>query len=117
MTGVEILAMKEIVTAYKFDMAVYFITIGAISVSMMILALLELGTDLEAAAIGLVAGALFGIILGLFPASSMEPSEYEVEYKVMVSDEVSINDFLERYEIISKEGKIYTVRERNEVSE
>ena len=33
-------------------------------------------------------------------------------YKVIISDEVSMNDFMNRYEILEQEGKIYTVKER-----
>lgn len=35
-----------------------------------------------------------------------------IEYKVTVDDSVSINEFLNKYEILDKEGKIYTVKER-----
>ena len=40
--------------------------------------------------------------------------EYETHYKVTISDEVEMNDFYETYEIVEQDGKIYTVRERNE---
>ena len=35
------------------------------------------------------------------------------EYKVIIDDSVLINEFLDKYEIIDQEGKIFTVRERN----
>lgn len=35
-----------------------------------------------------------------------------IEYKVTIDDSVSMNEFLEKYEIIDQEGKIYTVKER-----
>lgn len=35
-----------------------------------------------------------------------------IEYKVTVDDSVSMNEFLNKYEILEQEGKIYTVRER-----
>lgn len=41
----------------------------------------------------------------------MAPTAYETHYKVLISDEVSMNEFLEQYEIIDQEGKIFTVRE------
>jgi hypothetical protein len=52
-------------------------------------------------------------LIGLIPANATLPDEYETQYKVTISDEVFMNDFLDRYEIIDQEGKIYTVRERN----
>ena len=35
-----------------------------------------------------------------------------IEYKVSIDDSVSMNEFLDKYEILDQEGKIYTVRER-----
>lgn len=35
-----------------------------------------------------------------------------IEYKVAIDDSVSINEFLDKYEILDQEGKIYTVKER-----
>lgn len=32
------------------------------------------------------------------------------EYKVTITDEVSLNEFNEKYEITDQEGKIYTIR-------
>ena len=35
-----------------------------------------------------------------------------IEYKVIVDDSVSMNEFLNKYEILDREGKIYIVKER-----
>lgn len=35
-----------------------------------------------------------------------------IEYKVAIDDSVLMNEFLDKYEIIEQEGKIYTVREK-----
>lgn len=62
--------------------------------------------------LGIIAGVVFGLMAGgLFTQIT---DEVEISYKVMVSEEVSLNDFMEKYEIIDQEGKIYTVRERGE---
>ena len=37
-----------------------------------------------------------------------------IEYKVTISDEVSLTEFNEKYEILEQDGKIYTVKERTE---
>lgn len=37
----------------------------------------------------------------------------DTEYDVVISDEVSMNEFTEKYEIIEQNGKIYTVKERD----
>jgi hypothetical protein len=63
---------------------------------------------------GIISGVFFGGVVGFGDGI---PTEHETHYKVIISDEVSMNEFLERYEIIEQEGKIYTVRERSEESE
>ena len=35
------------------------------------------------------------------------------EYKVTIDDSVLMNEFLDKYEILDQEGKIYTVKEKN----
>ena len=55
-------------------------------------------------------GALFGTLVG---RTTGDPIEYETQYKVVIDDSVSMNEFIEKYEIIDQEGKIYTVREKD----
>lgn len=38
----------------------------------------------------------------------------ETHYQVIIDDSVPVNEFFERYEVIEQNGKIYTVRERND---
>jgi hypothetical protein len=61
---------------------------------------------------GLIAGVLLGVIAGGLFVQKID--EVEISYKVTASEEVSLNDFMEKYEIIDQEGKIYTVKERGE---
>lgn len=61
---------------------------------------------------GIILGTILGFSFGVLFAT--ESGEVETTYKVTISEEVSLNDFMEKYEIIGKEGKIYTVRERGE---
>jgi hypothetical protein len=35
-----------------------------------------------------------------------------IELKVTIDDSVLMNEFLDKYEILDQEGKIYTVKER-----
>lgn len=62
--------------------------------------------------LGIIAGVVFGLMTGALFAQKTD--EVEITYKVTISEEVSLNDFMEKYEIIDQEGKIYTVRERGE---
>lgn len=115
MTGVEILAIQEVVIDYEFSWLIY---IGVIFGFAIILGFIGYFTTtyprLEDALIGMFIGVLIGALIGLVPASYLIPGEYETRYKVTISDETTVNDFLSKYEIIDQEGKIYTVVERNE---
>ena len=114
MAGVEILAVSKVVASYAFNWKVYLIAIVIITGLMTLMSCFYGGFYFEEVIIGLITGVVFGAIFGIFPAMQSTPSEYETRYKVIISDEVSMNEFLDRYEIINKEGKIYTVRERND---
>ena len=113
MTGVEILAMEEVVTEYAWNWDAYFITIF-VAVFLGSLVGLACSAPLirtQDVIIGAIAGTILGVVIGCLPANLTLPSEYETHYKVIVSDEVSMNEFLSKYEIVDQEGKIYTVRE------
>ena len=54
-------------------------------------------------------GWAFGYIIGM---STGEPTDYETHYKVLISDEVSMNEFYNKYEIIEQDGKIFEIKEK-----
>lgn len=117
MTGVEILAMQEVTVATAFCWPAFWITFGVILAGLIAMALLiklngceEEGVLITCIIAGLILGTMLGAMVG---GIFSEPTEYETEYKVTIDDTVSMNEFLERYEIIDQEGKIYTVREKN----
>lgn len=62
--------------------------------------------------VGVLAGVLLGLIAGGIFVQKTD--EVEITYKVTISEEVSLNDFMEKYEIIDQDGKIYTIREKEE---
>jgi hypothetical protein len=63
-----------------------------------------------------ITGVIVGVLLGVLAGGTCctETNEVEISYKVLISDEVPLNEFLDKYEIIDQDGKIYTVRERGE---
>ena len=117
MTGVEILSTEEVAIAWggfnwafffgimviSFVIAVVFGTIAALTGKDIILGVLIFGV------IFTIGTLLFGVVVGLAEAPE---TECATEYKVTIDDSVSFVEFSEKYEIISKEGKIYTVREK-----
>lgn len=120
MTGVEILAMEEVATAFTFNWVECFVwfgvAIGLFLIAGAIAGILNDDASLfgEIVIVGIICSVSFGVLLGF---ANGTPIEYETQYKVIISDEVSMNDFLERYEILDQEGKIYTVRERDGVED
>lgn len=65
-------------------------------------------------------GTIICVILALASVAllvlSLVPSDTDIkyiEYKVNIDDSVSMNEFRDKYEILDQEGKIYTVKEKN----
>lgn len=117
MSGIEVLSSVEVATAYSHPNA-GVITLAVIFGTFFIGSfLLWLLSDIDALIIPV--GAILGFVLGLIGGCIAEnnlikPIEYETHYKVTISDEVSMNEFLEKYEIIEQDEKIFTIRERTE---
>lgn len=57
--------------------------------------------------------AFIGSLMMLFGFLSNTNSIDYIEYKATIDDSVSINEFLDKYEILDQEGKIYTIREKD----
>lgn len=116
MSGVEILAVKEVVVSRGFNIEVFFITFIITFALILFISVIVMLVDSDpeimilASLFGMVFGLFFGYMAGTIYA---EPDEYRNEYKVIVSDEVSINDFFEKYELIDCEENIYTVVEKD----
>lgn len=115
MSGIEILATEEVVTKFAMNMTAFWTAGGILCIICVILGIFmsiefcEWKSFLVLGLTGLIFGLLFGSLAG---AAFRTPTEYETQYKVTISDEVSMNEFLEKYEIIDQEGKILTIRER-----
>ena len=56
---------------------------------------------------------VFGLVFTLLFYKIENPISYKIQYQVTADDTVSLNEFLENYNIISIDGKIYTVEEKN----
>lgn len=117
MAGVEILASSEVLVSSEFHVASFvfgwlsFLIIGCLTGLIAAFITSDIECILNSTFLAFLPGILFGMVFGSINA---EPKEYETHYKVLISDEVSMNEFLEEYEIIDQEGKIYTVKERTD---
>lgn len=115
MPGVEILNTEVIIAETGgFNVTVFVITIIFCALVGFVIGL-TCSLDDFSPLYGLVLGVLIGLILGAFMGIGFQKpiiKNEEVVYKVIISDEVSFNEFYEKYEILQKEGEIYTITER-----
>ena len=58
-----------------------------------------------------VGGLVFVVSLAILFVFVFTQEPEHTRYKVTISDEVNLVEFLERYEILDTEGEIYTIRE------
>jgi hypothetical protein len=113
MSGVEILAAHEIMTT-TFNWYVFIIGMGiVIGLISLLIWKYPIGDDmLVNIALGLFCLGLFVCPIGVIANYTGEEVLDYIEYKVKLSDEVPIADFLSTYEIIDQEGQILTIREK-----
>jgi hypothetical protein len=117
MSGVEILATEEVAVAWaSWNWKGFLLTVWICFFVAVIAGILAGASDdwklgvIIFFMVFIVGGMFFGTFVG---CNSGEPTEYETRYKVVIDDSVSMNEFLEKYEIIDQDGKIYTVREKD----
>lgn len=121
MNGVEILSSKQVAIAWEYNWTAFWIAFALIC---FVAVLVGIAKSIDSCDwTYLIACAVIGIIIGAFLAAMIGdmtniPIKYTNQYKVTISDEVLMNEFTEKYDIISQEGRIYTVREKiDEITE
>ena len=118
MAGVEILHSSEVLISGGFSEMSFISTLLVCTIIGILIGIINfiIDSEIEWMFVGLGMGILLGLGFGALVGGALStPEEYETHYKVLVSDEVSMNEFLEHYEIVDQEGKIYTVKERTEI--
>ena len=110
MTGVEILSSQAIYNTFIPEWC------AAIAIIVMIICIIPFAISVvEGKTVGvIICVALFavGVFVMGFSLSPNDNSINHIEYKVTIDDSVSMNEFLDKYEILDQEGKIYTVKEK-----
>ena len=121
MTGVEILATEEVAVAFGFSWPGFWMAFILFAITSSVIgffALLREYRDeiVSNAVVSILCGILCGVFFGLLCSNIFypNPTEYETQYKVTIDDSVSMNDFNEKYEIVDQDGRIYTVREKEQ---
>ena len=116
MNGVEILSSAEVACEFAFDWMAFWVVFGIVLSICSTIGIKTVVTgecDWSFMLVCLLIGLMGGIVLGISSGGIFEtPVAYETHYKVIIDDSVSMNEFLDKYEILGQEGKIYTVKER-----
>ena len=110
MTGVEILSSE---TIYNTFLPPWWLLVGLILGATFIILAINLFIDYYniSALICLILAITFIIVAclsGIYDKNSIN----HIEYKVTIDDSVSMTEFMDKYEILDQEGKIYTVKEK-----
>ena len=115
MNGVEILASNEVVDNVILNWTAFWICASIIFGTFIIVGIITFiqEKDIRIIPICILVGLFLGIFSGYIVADATGTNEYITEYKVTISDDVTWNEFDELYEIVGREGKIYTVIERD----
>lgn len=75
---------------------------------------IDICNDLSYGIFGVIAGCIVGIFAYAIIFQCIFPVKF-IKYKVVISEEVSMTEFCEKYEIIDVDGAIYTIRDKNDV--
>lgn len=111
MSGVEILSSQPIYNTYLPEWCAAFGFLALVILCFIGLALLA---D-EHVSIGLtfvIIGIASFIISMILSFSDNKASIAYFEHKVTIDDSVSMVEFMDKYEILDQEGKIYTIKEK-----
>lgn len=117
MNGVTILNEFEVVTKTVFSWESFWwgaligVILGLIIAIMFGISEVEwsaffVGVGMFCSILGLGCGIIGGWI------AKPKPVEYETRYEVSINETVSMQEFMDKYEIIETRGSIYTVREK-----
>lgn len=117
MNGVEILAERIIYQFNPFNIFFLFGVTFGIPIFIWIIhtATKENSLDVPLVIISLIFVLAIGLICGAVAmVTPLVDREIKyIEYQVIIDGSVSMNEFLDYYEILGQNGKIYTVKERN----
>lgn len=111
MNGIEILSSEIIYNGILPEWCfIAGIVLGLVSTIVTIMCFVDYRDDIVGSIFGVL--VLICMIISVLSALPSETNVDHIEYKVTIDDSVSMNEFLDKYEILDQEGKIYTVKER-----
>lgn len=117
MQGIEFLTSTQVATKWAFNWNAFWITSGIIFGICFIVGIFywasdqcEWGIIPALSVLGIIIGSIVGVGMG---QHFEKPLAYETYYKVTISEEVSLKDFYEYYKVIGQDGKIFTIKEKD----
>lgn len=111
MNGVEIL--NTIHSYASLIDPIYVLGLGILGLVISVIGICTVNYDIVQKILNtLIAIVGVGLIAGLIGVSMTTDEIISTTYQVTISDEVSMTEFLEHYEVIDQDGKIFTVREK-----
>ena len=116
MVGVNYLASNQVVTEWTVNMTVFWIILAIIFIIFLIAGIIvAIQEDNIIPCIVFVAiGVFIGAFLGVFGAElTRAPAQHEIHHQVTITDDANIQEFLDKYEVVEQNGKIFTIREKN----
>lgn len=115
MNGVEILTSAQVVTETAWNPTAFWITVFIVFFIFFIADIFMSCDTMEFTplVVCIIVGVIYGCMFGTGMGALFEmPVTYETQYKATISEEVPMTEFLEHYEVIDQDGKIFTVREK-----
>lgn len=99
--GVEILSMRQNYEWVFLIMPILYLIISILSI---IIAFREKRVS-QFVFFGIIAFFCVILFFGFFKSN-------RIEYEVTINDNVSFTEFMDRYEVLNKNGEIYTIKEK-----
>lgn len=111
--GIDVLLTERVVTKTCPNTKLCLIVAGIVISVFVIICIVSSCIDFDAKRLGLLCklGVLSALACSLITGFiTNKPVEYETHYTVTISDEVNFHEFIQNYEIIKQEDKLFTIR-------
>ena len=113
--GVTVLASEVVTTSCAFINIMFYVFIGLLVLGFISLLIGMIVDSLGFAQTGaIVLGCSFGLFLISLPIDAVTQIPDYTKYEVILDDSVSMNEFMNTYEILEQRGQIYVVKEIEE---
>lgn len=113
MEGITVLATNIITATHPILSSIFFIITILMGISFLIVvigALFGHGTTIGIGGLSLI--LLFSVVILCLPIDAATQVPDYNTYEVILDDSVSMNEFMEKYEVLEQRDKIYVIKEK-----